>query len=251
MTASREIISVAGRVLLAVALSSPVLSQESNRGQVDRLPKSLEVALALSAAPPHLRAGATVYVLDPSHGYVLETKGTNSFTCYVQRTDYLREDFNDAYVVPECQGPEGSRTILPAEFDIERLRAEGKLTPAELKTEIERRFKSGVYHAPARPGIAYMLSPILGLYDARSKTTTAMNMPHYMFYAPNLTKEDIGGGPIMGPHPYLISPGPMGYIIVHAGAAEKAQINAESRDLLKQACTYRTSFCIQGVTPGF
>lgn len=69
------------------------LGQQNSENRVDRLPVPLEVDLAISAAPPHLRAGAAVYVLDPSHGYTLERKGTNGFTCYVQRTDYLRQDF--------------------------------------------------------------------------------------------------------------------------------------------------------------
>jgi hypothetical protein len=79
----------------------------------------------------------------------------------------------------------------------------------------------------------------------------AMNMPHFMFFAPYLTKQDIGGGPIMGAYPYLISPGPMAYTIVHAGAAERAAINAEFESLLKDACEFRLSLCIRGITPGF
>ena len=61
--------------------------------KIESLPKDLEVHLALSAAPPHLRAGATVFVLDPARGYVIERQGKNGFTCYVQRTDYTREEF--------------------------------------------------------------------------------------------------------------------------------------------------------------
>jgi hypothetical protein len=188
-------------------------------------------------------------VLDPASGYHLERNGTNGFTCYVQRTDYTREDFNDGYIVPECQGPEGGKAIVPVEFDIEQLRASGAMSPHELKLEIERRFKTGIYHAPSRPGIAYMLSPVLGLYAGRAKTTTVMNMPHFMFYAPNLTKEEFGTGPIMGSYPYLINSGPMGYIILHAGAAEKAAINEAEADLLTAVCKYRASLCITGVTP--
>jgi hypothetical protein len=219
--------------------------------RVESLPKSLEVNLALGAAPPYLRSGATVFVLDPAKGYVLERKGTNGFTCYVQRTDYVREDYSDGLVVPECQDPEGTRTIVPVEFDVERLRAEGKLNPAELKKEILRRFTAGVYHSPARTGIAYMLSPVARLYNGpQARATVAMNMPHYMFYAPNLTAKDFGGGPVMGPYPYLISPGPMACIILNVGETEKAKINGDSQDLLKEACTYRSSFCMDGITPG-
>jgi hypothetical protein len=123
------------------------------------------------------------------------------------------------------------------------------MSPHELRLEIERRFKAGIYHAPSHPGIAYMLSPVLGLYSGHSKTMTVMNMPHFMFYAPNLTREDFGAGPVMGTYPYLINSGPLGYIILHAGAAEKAAINEAEGDLLSAVCEYRASLCIKGVTP--
>lgn len=217
----------------------------ASRFRLEALPKALEIHLALSAAPRHLRAGATVYVLDPAKGYILERKGTNGFTCYVQRTDYRREDFRNDLIVPECQDPEGGRTIAPVEFEIEHLRLEGKLDPQQLKQEIERRFQSGVFQSPTRPGIAYMLSPLARLYASpKSKQTALMNMPHFMFFAPNLKPEDVGAGPPMGPYPYLIAPGPMGYIIVNVGQDEKAHINQESQELVKEACAYRADLCL-------
>jgi hypothetical protein len=222
-----------------------------SNSKLQPLPKPLEIHLALSAAPPHLRAEATVFVLDPAKGYVLERQGMNGFTCYVQRTDYMREDYGDSYIAPECQDSEGTKSIVPVEFDIERIRAEGKLGPAQLKQEIIRRFKDGVYHSPARPGIAYMLCPAVRLYGGPgSRTTVAMNMPHYMFFAPNLKAQDVGAAPPMGPYPYFINPGPMSYIILNVGENEKAQINRDSQELLKEACAYRSDFCIPGVTPG-
>lgn len=218
--------------------------------QIPRLPRSLEVRLALAAAPPHLRSQATVFVLDPAKGYVIERQGTNGFTCYVQRTDYMREDYSDGYIAPECQDAEGTKSIVPVEFDIERLRAEGKLSPAELKQEIIRKFKDGVYHSPARPGIAYMLCPVVRLYGGPgSRETAAMNMPHYMFFVPNLDAKEVGAGPVMGPYPYFINPGPMAYLILNVGQTEKAQINNDSAELLKEACAYRSDLCIKGVTP--
>ena len=117
----------------------------------------------------------------------------------------MREDYSDGYIAPECQDPEGTKSIVPVEFDIERLRAEGKLSPAELKQEIIRKFKDGVYHSPARPGIAYMLCPVVRLYGGPgSRDTAAMNMPHYMFFVPNLDAKEVGAGPVMGPYPYFI-----------------------------------------------
>jgi hypothetical protein len=80
--------------------------------------------------------------------------------------------------------------------------------------------------------------------------TMAMNMPHCMFFVPNLTAQVIGAGPVMGPYPYFINPGPMAYLILHVGETEKAQIDRDSEDLLKEACAYSSGFCIKGVTPG-
>src|SRR5215470_14903214 len=98
------------------------------------------------------------------------------------------------------RGPIGSARISP--FDVARLRAEGKLTPAQLKEEISRRFNDGTHRSPARPGISYMLSPVQRLYGgSSSKTVRFVNMPHYMFYAPNLTSKELGGWPSHGPLP--------------------------------------------------
>ena len=230
----RVAIRVVG-LLTVAGMASAVYAQENAANgsniKLKPLPRPLEIHLALSAAPPHLRAKATVFVLDPAKGYVLERQGPNGFTCYVQRTDYTREEYGDSYFAPECQDAEGTRSIVPVEFDIERIRAEGKLGLAALKQEISRRFKDGVYHSPARPGIAYMLSPVARLYVCPgSMETMAMNMPHYMFFVPNLTAQDIGAGPVMGPYPYFINPGPMAYLILHVGETEKAQIDRDSED---------------------
>src|SRR5215467_9196097 len=72
--------------------------------KIESLPKDLEVHLALSAAP-HLRTGTTVYVLDSSKGYVIERQATNGFTCYVQRTDYTREEFHQRPHCPRMPRP--------------------------------------------------------------------------------------------------------------------------------------------------
>ncbi len=216
-----------------------------NRQALEPLPRELEISLALSAAPPYLRSAVAVYVLDPAAGYLLARTGSNGFTCYVQRTDYTRAYYSDRYIVPECQDAEGTRSIVPVEFDVERLRAEGRLSPDELKLEILQRFKDGVYHSPSRPGVAYMLAPVAQLNGGPIATVTVpVNMPHFMFFAPNLSSGDIGGGPLMGPYPYIVNSGPMGYVIVNVGDAEKARINRDSQSLLKEACSYRSYLCL-------
>ena len=52
--------------------------------QYPLLPRALEIELALSAAPKHLRDDATVWVLDKS-GYAIAKKGGNAFACVVSR----------------------------------------------------------------------------------------------------------------------------------------------------------------------
>jgi len=50
------------------------------------LARDVEIQLALSALPPHLRDNAAVYVLNPEKGFELARKGTNGFHALVART---------------------------------------------------------------------------------------------------------------------------------------------------------------------
>jgi hypothetical protein len=56
-----------------------------------------------------------------------------------------------------------------------------------------------------------------------------MNMPHYMFYAPGVKDEDIGGHGFDKQHPFILSmnSGRDDYIILLAGETEKAKILEE------------------------
>lgn len=90
-------------------------------------------------------------------------------------------------------------------FDIAEMQANG--TPSrELKEIIQQRFREGYYKAPDRAGISYMLSPILRTYtnpDSNDHVVTA-NVPHVMYYAPNVSNQDIGGGKPGEMYPFLI-----------------------------------------------
>ena len=217
--------------------------------RLEALPRDLEVRWALSAIPSYLRSDATVDILDPAKGYVPARQGGNGFNCFVERTDYVREDYRKDLIYPLCFDPEGSKTIMPVSFDVARIRSEGKVSPAALHQEIMRKLKDGIYHSPARPGISFMLSPVTRLYGGPgSNETRLMNMPHYMFYGPNLTSKDFGGGPPLGPYPYLINAGPHAYMILNVGEAEKTQINRESQDLIRDLCAYRSNLCIEGAS---
>ena len=59
----------------------------ASSSKLEKMPASLEARFALSALPPHLRDGATIYLFDQAKGYVLNRKGTNGFSCIVMRTE--------------------------------------------------------------------------------------------------------------------------------------------------------------------
>ena len=209
------------------------------------VPRELEIKYALSALPPHLRAGADVYVLDPAKGYVAARKGTNGFSCFVARTEYSREHFGNNVFVPVGYDSEGSKSYMRVYFDVARLRIEGKLSPEALKQLVQKRLADGTYKPPARPGVAYMVAPIMtGYAGPGSKEVITMSMPHLMFYAPNMTAADFGAGPPRGSYPYMLDPGPLGYMIVNIGQTEKATIVEESANLLKELCAFRAELCL-------
>ena len=220
---------------------------DTSSTKLEKMPQSLEVPLALSALPPHLRAGATTYVLDPAVGYVLAEKGTNGFSCIVMRTEWAWPQlaFRDDIYVPICYDAEGSRKVLPVWMDAARMRAAG-LTPKQVYTGIMSKFSDGTYQKPARTGISYMTAPLMRSYPAPDATEVmTMSLPHYMFYAPNVKDGDIGGKPL-SPYPFVLSqgPGPHDVIILLVGETEKAKILADSSDLLKELCTFRKYLCL-------
>lgn len=166
------------------------------------LPRDAEIAMALSAAPEHLRAGAAVYVLGP-RGYLLARAGGNGFTCIVHRDHPLNRK-------PTCWDREGSQTIVPAVLFEGELLMQGKPV-AEIKAALREGFASGRFVSPRRPGIAYMLGENRN-YNPRTGTVEVFP-PHVMFYAPYLTDADIGSKGGDDGLPFIAYQGPHGYMI--------------------------------------
>jgi hypothetical protein len=94
-----------------------------------------------------------------------------------------------------------------------------------------------------------MIAPVMRGFTAASEPQT-MNMPHYMFYAPNVKDVDIGGNGFSKQYPFMLrmSPGRDDYIIMLVGEAEKAKILADSKDLLDELCSYRDFMCTTPAT---
>jgi hypothetical protein len=213
MRHARRVLRSCLPVLLLVASAgagSPSDAVPSTRPEI--LERGKEVALALSAAPAHLRKGAGVYAFEKD-GFVQVRASSNGFTCIVNRDHPLSRK-------PTCYDAEGAATILPKVLRVGELLARGVPLPA-IESEIEEGFRTGRYVSPRRPGVAYMLSE--GNLDYVPSTgRTRPFPPHVMFYAPNLTNEDIGStGDGSGGLPFIAYPGPHAFMIVmtpHGGA---------------------------------
>lgn len=231
-----------------IVCSSESFAQQTNAWQLDKMPADLETDYALSALPPHLRDGATVYLLDPAKGYYMARKGTNGFSAFVERTDWSRGEFLPDMYAPEGFDSIGSKTLMPIFFEIAAMRASGKYTAIQLRDIVVKKVKDGIYKAPPRTGICYMLSPLLRTDNGAGIGN--MVMPHYMFYAPYLDNADIGGGWIDGGHqPFIIGSADaldkahciFNYIGIAAGETEKAKIIEDNKELLARLAAYNPS----------
>ena len=160
------------------------------------LPREVEMNLALSAGPAHLRSAASVYVYE-SRGYVLARKGTGGVTCLVNRDSLV--DGYDA-LKPTCFDAEGTARIVPMILREGELLAKGA-DAAAIRTAIEAAFKNKALEPPRRPGIAYMLQGDVSAIDGKTGAVLARSHPpHLMFYAAGLTDADFAFGktPIEG-----------------------------------------------------
>jgi hypothetical protein len=242
--------------LLGLLTCTAALSQQptQNAGDAPALPRDLEIELALSALPPHLRDKATVYVLGKSQTLEMAREGSNGFHTFVSRLDpnafnggWPYTAYRDDILLPIAFDDAGSRAHMPVYFDMAEMRASG--TPAEeLKAIVVERWETGQYKAPERAGISYMLAPMFRTYtnpDVEVNKVGTTNAPHYMFYAPGVSNEDIGGK-LMSEHPFLLNltPGPHGYIIQFVGQAEKKAINEEYAEMLARLCELREVYCL-------
>src|SRR2546423_7483252 len=145
-------------------------------------PAKTQIQLAESAAPASVTKDANIYILG-SKGYQLARKGSNGFTCILDR------QLIDT-IEPECFDAEGSATTLKSRFFIEEQRAAG-IKEEDIARAVALGYKQGRFLAPRRPGIVYMLSDHNHVFDPSEKKI--IHFPgHLMFYAPYLTEKDVG-----------------------------------------------------------
>ena len=254
----RKIQTIMVIVGLLFSLTAIAADKQASKvtNKIEPLPRDLEIQLALSALPPHLRDNAIVYILNPDKGFEVARKGTNGFHAFVARTgdDTFRGSwaftkYRDDILYPISFDAAGAKEPMRVFFDAAEMQAKGT-PPGELKNIIKDRYKTGYYKAPERSGISYMLSPILRTYynpeesGEESDSVLTMNYPHVMYYAPNVSNEDIGGGKPAGMYPFVIMPGPHGYMIQLLGLTETATINKEYEEMLARLCKIKGVWCL-------
>jgi len=230
------------------ALAAPVA--QATGTTLSPMPPQLETRFALSAAPPALRDKATVYLLDPKQGYVLSKQGTSGIACVVERTVWEWADFRDDIYIPLCYDAVGTQAHLKVIMDTAALRAQG-LSPRALEAEVRDRYKHKVYDAPEKPGLSYMVAPLMRALGPPDMQMHTMSMPHLMFYAPYITDADIGAVPDLKVHASLLYPfidmqgtPEQSYMIQLIGDAEKAKILADEKPLVDDLCAYRDVLCL-------
>ena len=197
----------------------PAMAQSK---QAPMLTKNFEIELALSGEPKYLRDDSTVLVLE-SKGYVTAKQGKNAFTCMVTR--------RSGDIFPVCWDEEGTRSLLPVDLDDAVWRLAG-MPNAEIEKRVADGFKEGRYRAPARPGVAYMLSPIRYRIDEKGAITRTNPNPHVMTYAPYLKDSDVGGK--RGSFAFINKVGPDGMLILPVGQKERDAIIEESKGLITE-----------------
>ncbi|MBS0217423.1 MAG: hypothetical protein JSR63_04490 [Proteobacteria bacterium] len=239
--------SIAATAMLWLVGASTAHADET---RLTPMPSQLETRYALSALPPALRDGATVWLLDPAKGYRLSRKGTNGVDCLVERTVWEWKELRDDVFVPMCYDKAGSGTLLKVIMDVATMRAGGK-DAAAIKTEVERRYRAKVYHAPSKTGLSYMVAPLMRAKGPPDFALHTMAMPHLMFYAPGVTNADIAAKPDLADPsslqwPFVDQQGnaAQSYFIQLVGETEKAKILANEKQLVDDLCTWNRVLCL-------
>lgn len=165
-----------------------------------------EIALARSAAPASVSSDATVLVLTAA-GYETATKGSNGFTCLVDRS--WGADFDDPeFWNPKTRGPlclnaAATRSVLPALLQRAQWVLAG-LSREELLQRTRAAVETKAIRAPEAGAMCYMLSK-----DGYLNNAGGHWRPHLMFYLPRLEAAawaaNAKGGPVFG-GPLMVEP---------------------------------------------
>jgi hypothetical protein len=155
-------------VLLSTAIPSAAPAAQSQTPYPTMAPLSqylmtdrqTEIDLARSAAPRSISGHATVWVLN-AHGYETAVKGTNGFTCEVDRSWTKAFDDNEFWNprvrTPICFNGPASRTVLPYTIFETKLALTGA-TEATIRARLTAAVAAKQLPDPENGSMAYMMS---------------------------------------------------------------------------------------------
>ena len=141
-----------------------------------------EIALARSAAPPSVSAGADVLTLT-SHGYKTSIKGTNGFVCLVERSWAAAfadaEFWNPNLRAPICHNRAAVRSVL-AGYILRTGWVLAGISTSEMISRTQAALAANEFVLPEAGAISYMMSKQGHLHDADGHWH-----PHVMLYVVN------------------------------------------------------------------
>jgi hypothetical protein len=174
-----------------------------------------EISLAQTAAPPAISGNASVLVLT-SHGYTVGKKGSNGFTCLVERgwmPPFDQKDFWSTQMrAPICYNAPASRTVLQYTLRRTQLALAG-LT----RLQIFARIRSMTLPTPEPGSMSYMLSKEQNLGEGVGHW-----YPHVMFHVRKsfgardgaIWGADLRGSPIVFDNGHHLVPEPQTILMV-------------------------------------
>lgn len=177
--------------------------------------ENAEITLAQTAAPPAISRNASVLVLT-SHGYVVGRRGSNGFTCIVERgwmPPFDQKDFfSTGLRAPICYNAPASRTVL--QYSLRRT----QLALAGLsRLQILAKIKAMALPTPEPGSMSYMLSKEQNLGKGVGHWH-----PHLMFHVPKsysagdgaIWGADLPGSPILFDNGHHLVPEPQTILMV-------------------------------------
>jgi hypothetical protein len=192
--------AIAGAVLVAALGASPY----PKMGAVDQymMPDpAAEMAMARTAAPPSVSAHATVLVLTKT-GYVVGSKGTNGWVCFVDRA--WTSGFDDPEFwnwhnrSPQCQNPPAVKSVLP-QFEARAKWALSGDTREQIAQKAQAAYANHQFTDPAPGAFAFMLSKESYINDE----VKGPWRPHVMLFIASSQIDTwaagFAGSPILGP----------------------------------------------------
>jgi hypothetical protein len=162
------------------------------------MPPGSEIALARSAAPAAISDKATVLTLD-SQGYQTAVRGTNGFTCLVERSwlaPFQSPDFwNPKVRVPICYNPAASGSVLTYTLRRTKFALAGN-SKARILEEVRAAVARNEFPSPAPGAMSFMMSKDGYLADVDGPWHS-----HVMFHVPKVAAASWGanlpGSPVV------------------------------------------------------